>query len=72
MSLRALALALVLPAAVSCTSQPGPPQAGRPDPTVYPGHLSNAMDCNTLTPVQRQFVNLQRYGCGEIPNPASQ
>jgi hypothetical protein len=40
------------------------------DPTAYSGERSNVMDCNALTPAQRQFINLQRYGCTDIPTPA--
>jgi hypothetical protein len=64
---RLLAAALVLAAAsAGCSSRP----PGAPDPTVYPGTLSNAMNCQQLTRTQRQFINIQRYGCGDIPTPA--
>ncbi|MBX6321777.1 MAG: hypothetical protein IRY94_08120 [Rhodospirillaceae bacterium] len=64
----ALALALVLPAA-ACTSDQG--QADRHDPLAYHGRLSNAMDCSSITNQQRQFINMQRYGCMDIPTPGS-
>jgi hypothetical protein len=41
---------------------------GASDPTVYPGPLSNVMDCSRLTLAQRQHVNVYRYGCEDLPS----
>jgi hypothetical protein len=65
-----LLLAVIAAGASACTSNSGTPQGARYDPKVYPGHLSNMMDCKRITLAQRQFINLQRYGCADIPTPS--